>query len=217
MECSFLRGEGGGGCPALGSSKMARERPAGMHLVPHALEWLVSMATKTVVSGRATSSLGHGLYPPPFLISFWLKPPHPHSQFSFRQGFASFRKQAFIIIFYLFFTHFILFEGCTVLNTIMQRYCCLCTFLALSLFVSVIIQPILLSDVNEYKGWGLDTSDEIIYSHFVAMPFWCRKDIVCIWRNVVSLLYMLMLKDSWCFLSLNEMIAKNVWRNDIWS
>lgn len=31
-------GERGGGCPALGSSKMARERPAGMHLVPHALE-----------------------------------------------------------------------------------------------------------------------------------------------------------------------------------
>lgn len=64
------------------------------------------MATKTVVSGRATSSLGHGLYPPPFTDFVLAETPHPHSQFSFRQGFASFRKQAFIILFYFFYSFY---------------------------------------------------------------------------------------------------------------
>ena len=173
---------------------MAKERPAGMHLVPHALEWLVSMATKTVVSGRATSSLGHGLYslPPPFWFrSGWN--PHPHSQFSFRQGFASFRKQG------LFFSSLFYFVRRLYSTEHYYATVLLFVYFSGSFFICKhIIQPELLSDVNEYKGWGSIHQPKSSIYILLAMSFWCRKTSF-VYGEMLYSCYTMIWKESWCF------------------
>lgn len=78
------------------------------------------MATKTVVSGRATSSLGHGLTPRSpsplplsLLISFWLNPPSyplPSSLFSAKALLPSVSKGSFYFSFIFIFFTFLVIE-----------------------------------------------------------------------------------------------------------